>query len=242
MHSYALGLIETKGLIGAIEATDAAAKAAAVVISSAELTDAAFMTVRIEGELGAVQAAVEAGAQAASRIGELVAAHIIPRPSDGLAPITPNRRYISKYHESDNRPALSFDDETSMNETSSSPVNKQRVSSPAAKPESIATHASPPRPQSIQQTPPVVRTATPSVPKPTVQRELPPRPPVAQKQSETTGSKESTPTRAELETMPVVALRQFARGVKNLPIQGRQISMANRQQLIDAIASVLPLK
>ena len=62
MYEKALGLIETKGLIGAIEATDAAAKAAGVVISSVELTDATFLTLKIEGDLGAVQAAVKAGA------------------------------------------------------------------------------------------------------------------------------------------------------------------------------------
>lgn len=242
MHSYALGLIETKGLIGAIEATDAAAKAAAVVISSAELTDAAFMTVRIEGELGAVQAAVEAGAQAASRIGELVAAHVIPRPSDGLSPITPDRRYISKYHESDKRPALSFDEKISTSESTASARNKVTSLAPAAKTASVAAQTVAPRQQSTPQIPSASRTTPPQTPKPAPSRELSNRPPSAPKQTEPSGAKEGTPTRAELEAMPVVALRQFARGIRNLPIQGRQISMANRQQLIEAIASVMPLK
>ena len=106
MSDKALGLIETKGMIGAIEATDAAAKAAAVVVSSVELTEAAFMTVKIEGDLGAVQAAVEAGANAARKVGELVSVHIIPNPSDELSAILPQFRYVTKYHPEDKRPAL----------------------------------------------------------------------------------------------------------------------------------------
>jgi len=84
MSRNALGLVETQGLIAAIEATDAAAKAAGVVVSSVELTDAAFLTLKIEGELGAVQAAVEAAVNAAQKLGEIVAVTIIPNPDDGL--------------------------------------------------------------------------------------------------------------------------------------------------------------
>lgn len=72
MSGRALGLIETRGLIGAIVATDAAAKGAAVVVTSVELTDAAFLTLKIEGDLGAVQAAVETGAEAAEKVGDLI--------------------------------------------------------------------------------------------------------------------------------------------------------------------------
>ncbi|HOP05844.1 MAG TPA: BMC domain-containing protein [candidate division Zixibacteria bacterium] len=107
MSDYALGLIETFGLVGAIEATDAASKAAAVTVTSAELTPSALMTIKIEGELGAVQAAVEAGAKAAQRIGYLVAAHVIPNPDDELEHMIPPRRYVSKYHPGDDRPRLS---------------------------------------------------------------------------------------------------------------------------------------
>lgn len=91
----ALGLIETRGLIPAIEAADAAAKAAEVTITSVEVTVAALVTVKLEGELGAVQASVDAGAAAAARIGELVAAHVIPRPDDELDRILPDARYIN---------------------------------------------------------------------------------------------------------------------------------------------------
>jgi len=82
MDERALGLIETKGLVGAIEAADAMLKAANVKLLGAENTIAALVTVKIVGEVGAVKAAVDAGAAAARRIGELVSAHVIPRPHE----------------------------------------------------------------------------------------------------------------------------------------------------------------
>lgn len=171
MSKHALGLIETNGLIGSIVAADAAAKAAAVVVSSAEVTDAAYLTLRIEGELSAVQAAVDAGAHAAQMAGELISITVIPRPDDGLAPILPNVRYNSKYNP-DNRPAL--DSTTSDPEYGFAAV-KQPTSA------------------------------------------------------------------AELDNMTVTELRQLARGIDNLSIKGREISMAGKSQLIDAIKEALKL-
>jgi ethanolamine utilization protein EutM len=84
IKNKALGLIETVGLVGAIEACDAAAKAADVIVSAAEVIDPALVTIKIFGELGAVQAAVDAGSEAAARVGQLLAAHIIPNPDDNL--------------------------------------------------------------------------------------------------------------------------------------------------------------
>ncbi len=77
----ALGLIETRGLVAAIEAADAMAKAADVRILGVENTVAAYMTVQVSGETAAVQAAVDAGVIAASQVGEVIASHVIPRPS-----------------------------------------------------------------------------------------------------------------------------------------------------------------
>lgn len=76
----ALGLVETRGLIAAVEAADAMAKAADVRILGLEQTVAALITVQVVGEVAAVTAAVEAGRAAAARVGELVASHVIPRP------------------------------------------------------------------------------------------------------------------------------------------------------------------
>ena len=80
----ALGLIETKGLIGAIEAADSMLKAANVKLVSKEKITAALVTVKIIGEVAAVKSAVDAGAAAAQRVGQLVSAHVIPRPDDQL--------------------------------------------------------------------------------------------------------------------------------------------------------------
>lgn len=80
----ALGLIETKGLIGAIEAADAMVKAANVKLVSKEKITAALVTVKIIGEVAAVKSAVDAGAAAAQRVGQLVSAHVIPRPDEQL--------------------------------------------------------------------------------------------------------------------------------------------------------------
>ncbi len=99
MEREALGLIETAGLVGAIEACDAAAKAAAVVVETAEVTDGTLVTIKFEGELGAVQAAADAGAAAAQKVGELIAVHVIPRPDAGLDPILPAGKFISKYRD-----------------------------------------------------------------------------------------------------------------------------------------------
>jgi ethanolamine utilization protein EutM len=80
----AIGLIETKGLVGLVEATDAMAKAANVKILKRVDIGGAFVTTVVQGDVGSVRAAVEAGATAAQQIGELVGSHVIPRPADSL--------------------------------------------------------------------------------------------------------------------------------------------------------------
>lgn len=80
----ALGLIETRGLVGMIEASDAMAKAAKVRLLGYEKIGSGLVTTLCRGEVGAVRAAVEAGAAAAQKVGELVAVHVIPRPHEDL--------------------------------------------------------------------------------------------------------------------------------------------------------------
>ncbi len=80
----AIGMIETKGLLALIEATDAMAKAANVEIVKRVDIGGAYVTTMVSGDVGSVRAAVEAGAAAAAQVGELVSSHIIPRPSEGL--------------------------------------------------------------------------------------------------------------------------------------------------------------
>lgn len=78
----ALGMVETKGLVGAIEAADAMVKAANVRLINKTLVGGGLVTVMIRGDVGAVKAAIDAGATAAQRVGELISVHVIPRPHE----------------------------------------------------------------------------------------------------------------------------------------------------------------
>lgn len=85
----ALGMIETKGLVGAIEAADAMVKAANVKLVGKEFIGGGFVTVLVRGDVGAVKAATDAGAAAAGRVGELKSVHVIPRPHGEVEAIMP---------------------------------------------------------------------------------------------------------------------------------------------------------
>src|SRR6185295_6077987 len=89
MASDALGMIETRGLIGAIEAADAMVKAANVQLIGKEYIGAGYVTVLARGDVGAVKAATDAGAAAARRVGELVSVHVIPRPHAEVERVLP---------------------------------------------------------------------------------------------------------------------------------------------------------
>src|ERR1700720_4402182 len=89
MSNEALGMVETKGLIGSIEAADAMVKAANVVLIGKEYIGAGYVTVMVRGDVGAVKAATDAGAAAARRVGELVSVHVIPRPHGEVEKILP---------------------------------------------------------------------------------------------------------------------------------------------------------
>lgn len=90
----ALGLIETKGLVGAIEAADAMVKAANVTLIGKEFVGGGLVTVMVRGDVGAVKAATDAGAAAAQRVGELLSVHVIPRPHAEVETIVPQRSDI----------------------------------------------------------------------------------------------------------------------------------------------------
>ena len=87
MEKQALGIVETKGLLASIEAGDAMAKAANVTIVGKEKVGGGIVTIMVRGEVGAVKSAVEAGAAAASCVGELLGTHVIPRPHDDVEKI-----------------------------------------------------------------------------------------------------------------------------------------------------------
>lgn len=84
MSSAALGMVETKGFVGSVEASDAMVKAANVELVKTVPIGGGFITVLVQGDVGSVKAAVDAGADAAARVGELVGSHMIPRPHTEL--------------------------------------------------------------------------------------------------------------------------------------------------------------
>ena len=85
----ALGMVETRGLIGMIEAADAMCKTANVVFVGWQKVDAGLVTAIVRGDVASVKAATDAGAAAARKVGELVGVHVIPRPADGLGDVFP---------------------------------------------------------------------------------------------------------------------------------------------------------
>ena len=89
MEKQALGLVETKGLVGAIEAADAMVKAANVTLIGKENIGSGLVTVMVRGDVGAVKAATDTGAAAAHRVGELISVHVIPRPHTDIEKILP---------------------------------------------------------------------------------------------------------------------------------------------------------
>ena len=89
MRGEALGMVETKGLVGAIEAADAMVKAANVSLVGYEKIGSGLVTVMVRGDVGAVKAATDTGAAAAQRVGELISVHVIPRPHTDIEKILP---------------------------------------------------------------------------------------------------------------------------------------------------------
>ncbi|MBU1100980.1 MAG: BMC domain-containing protein [Bacteroidetes bacterium] len=199
----ALGLIETKGLIGAIEAADAMLKAANVKLVSKEKSTATLVTVKIVGDVAAVKSAVDAGAAAASRVGQLVSTHVIPRPSEEIEQlITQNDRIIVISRKKDVKPVKSEEANLfSQEEKPEEKVSKDEIINAAAVNESdeinIEDDIDPEEIDSAQIT------------------------------------HEDIPSYEELEKLNVHELRHLARNFDKFPIKGRDISRANRQVLLE---------
>lgn len=200
MIDYALGLVETRGLIGAIEAADAMVKAADVRLVGRERADAGLMTIKIIGDVAAVRSAVDAGAAAAQRVGELVSAHVIPRP-DGAAEIL-------------------------IYPPASQTKEKLRFSPPQSAPAELPTTD-----DTTRRGRPKKLSANSVTEAPRVAEAVPPSDPLAG----LTEDADAQTFRKQLELLTVHALRRYARGVDGLSIQGREISRANRDQLIEHI-------
>jgi microcompartment protein CcmL/EutN len=165
MLEYALGLVETRGLVGSIEAADVMVKTANVTLLGTEYIRDGLVTVQVVGDVAAVKAAVEAGAAAAQRVGHLVSTHVIPRPSDEIESIL-----------------------------------KQRA--PAGPPPDAAPGSE--------------NAGIPEV----------------EEEFDFVASDDDGVYRSQLDAMTVHQLRTLARSTEGLAIQGREISMANKDVLI----------
>ena len=220
MSGNALGLIETKTLSGALEAFDAATKSGEVIIASAEPTENGHVTVKIEGSWSAVKTAMEAGARAAERSGELISLHVIPRSENEVESILPYGRFVTRFSPDGIiiKPSVKSKARTSP----SKPPVKKEMAQPIETPAPV--RAPQPKPKPIPK--PAPEPKIEDVDKPDVE-------------TVSATSSVTTVNFKELEALPVVKLRQFARTVTNLPIQGRQISMANKQQLLQAIKTAV---
>lgn len=180
MIDYALGLVETKGLIGAIEAADAMVKTSNVVLVGKERTDPAMITVKIVGDTAAVRSAVEAGAAAAQRVGQLVSKHVIPRPAEGMEDLIYAKGSRTRGEVEDLLGGGTTEQDLTE-DVDEEPVAEEAYSMPEGL------------------------------------------------------SAEQQEYFQKLDAMTVHQLRSYARGIEGLPIYGRQISRANKKELIEVL-------
>jgi len=211
MADRALGMVETRGLIASIEAADAMVKAAKVKLLGKEKVKAGLVTVLVVGETAAVKSAVDAGAAAAQRVGELISTHIIPRPDDQVDNIVAIKTEIEsgKYYE-ESPPENRSGRRRSQIQTE----KKVEKIEPVIKPSSSST---------IERLKEEALGITLSTEKP----------------AKSKSKNELGFTMAELEVMNVHQLRRFARDLESFPIKGREISRANRGELLDYFKALL---
>jgi len=229
----ALGLIETKGLVGAIEAADAMVKAANVRLLSKEKVTAALVTVKIIGEVAAVKSAVDAGSAAAQRVGQLVSAHVIPRPDDQLEDIIYSSLPPKETKKSN------IKEETEVKEKDKEPIESAKI-------ENVNDEAVEEKLSRDKKTRHPKQASTTAVTNSELDTEsrlealrkeaITEMDEVIEDTSETETADEElapkeVPSQEELAKLNVHKLRHLARSFPNFPIKGREISRANRDEL-----------
>jgi microcompartment protein CcmL/EutN len=215
MADRALGMVETRGLIASIEAADAMLKAARVQLVGKEKIQGGLVTILVVGETAAVKSAVDAGAAAAQRVGELVSTHIIPRPDDQVDDI------IGEVKPAERKPRKQEEEIISKIE-----------------PERIVKRREIKEKEIFEEVKPVQKASSSStidrLKKEALGKSITLETPVKTK---TSGKLNFT--MAELEVMNVHQLRRFARDIESFPIKGREISRANRGELLDFFKALL---
>ncbi len=220
MSNQALGMVETRGLVASIEAADAMLKAANVTLLGREKIQGGLVTILVAGETAAVKSAVDAGAAAAQRVGELISTHIIPRPDDQVGSLIPGMNDMG----SPSR--LSVDTNVAVKQSrrrgrksSTRQIVTELFDEPATKGETASGRGS----STIER----------------LKREALSKSDVIEKDKSKKSPVSSRFSMAELEVLNVHQLRRFARGVEEFPIKGREISRANRSELLDFFKSLL---
>ena len=217
----ALGLVETKGLVAAIEAADAMLKASNVQLVGKERALAGLVTIVVVGDVAAVKASVDAGAAAAQRVGELVSVHVIPRPDDQIGTILPigeRKKTLTAEKIVKSKPTENIIKEEE--------VKEELIAVPKVKPD-ITTEEKPKK---------VGTTKTSSDTIERLKREA-----LGKKFDEKKTKKQTSSVEInmrELEKLNVHQLRRLARSTENFPIKGREISRANRGQLLDYFKTI----
>ena len=216
-QNIALGMIETKGLVGSIEAADAMVKAANVTLIGKVHVGGAYVTVMVRGDVGAVKAATDAGAAAAQRVGELISVHVIPRPHHEVEYILPSLPLMDE-DDDDNDPDYpqnggeSEPEEESPAEIEETEESAQPTEEPEAAPEE--------------------EPAEPAEEASAVEEE----PVEVVEEAEIKSAKMSeVDIERELEGLAVKELRKLARKTEGIAIVGREISAANKKLLISEI-------
>lgn len=208
MSDRALGMVETRGLVASIEAADAMVKAAKVQLLGKEKVQGGLVTILVVGETAAVKSAVDAGAAAAQRLGEIVSTHIIPRPDDqidlivnkeGKAEAKRVRKEIEIIEEKPvrTRKQLQVQKEEHLDEEKPVRTSSSFSTIDRLKEEALGEFLPSDKTKKVKSKP------------------------------------EQKFNMAELEVMNVHQLRRFARGFEAFPIKGREISRANRGELLD---------
>ncbi len=235
----ALGLVETKGLVGSIEAADAMLKAANVKLIGKEIVSGGMVAIKIVGDVAAVKSSVDAGAAAAQRVGELVSIHVIPRPDDQLESILYSESKSSKSRRKrKQRKAVSENvDDLFTSAATEDENNKTKTSGDVeAKHEDVPvvdeTHHSSVEEVATDESSVDSENTSPSFVD-EESTEFASETDKSEYDADNEKSGDYIPPIDELQQMNVHQLRHLARKFTNFPIKGREISRANRQALID---------
>ena len=227
MPGKALGMVETRGLVASIEAADAMVKSAKVTIVGKERAQAGLITIMVIGETAAVTSAVDAGAAAAQRVGELVSTHVIPRPDDQLSFIIPGGDSEKAVRKEKPKPVIK-----TVTVKKEKPVKEKISPEPAKK---ILPEIEIEEEIEIKETSSTIdRLRKEALGKDVAKKEKEKK----VKSGKSKSDVESTLPMGELEVLNVHQLRRLARSTEGFPIQGRDISRANRGLLLDYFKSL----